>query len=100
MKIIDDLIGIDLPLGYLVLLVEIDVNAFGQDHLDVAVEMMDHCELEGRREDFLDQLADVLDFLLPILVLPANLSQTIPTFDPFASFYSLNRSTTSSLLEV
>lgn len=37
LKVIDDLIGVDPPLSDLVAVVVVDVDALGQDHLDITV---------------------------------------------------------------
>jgi hypothetical protein len=98
-EVVDDFVGVDLPLSYLVLFVEVDVDAFRQDHLYVAVQVVHHRELERRGEDLLHQLADVLDLLLAVPVSTSDLHNCYFTFDPLESFYSLIRSAASSFLE-
>jgi hypothetical protein len=98
-EVVDDLIGVDPPLGDLVPVVVVDVDAFGQDHLDVSVQVMHHCELEGHWKGLLHQLTDVLDLFLSVLILSRDLHHSPCTFALLLLRYSLVSSTNSSRLE-
>ena len=67
-KVMDDLVGVDLPFGDAVAVVVVDVDALGEDHLHVAVDVVDYREFERRWEGFFEGFAHELGLLLAAFV--------------------------------
>lgn len=51
-EIMDNLIWIDLPFCDAIAVVIVDMDALREDHLDIAIDMVDYRELERRGEGF------------------------------------------------